>query len=109
MRPVASSGLGLRASTARPAPARLARAWVVRDAAMPLAVLATAMMLGIYLRFMLVARTDFPLNDGGLFYLMTRELMDAGFRLPAFTRTTGPTSRSRTRRSGSTSRGSSPA
>ena len=90
MRPVASSDLAARAPSASPAASaspRLAaaRAWATGDAAVPLGVLAIATVLGFYLRFMLVARADFPLNDGGLFYLMTRELMEAGFRLPAFT------------------------
>jgi hypothetical protein len=51
----------------------------------PPAVVTAAMLAGAYLRFMVVARVDFPLNDGGLFYVMTRELMQAHFRLPAFT------------------------
>ncbi len=44
-----------------------------------------ALLLGLYLRFLLVAGEDFPLNDGGLFYLMTQELRAAGYMLPVFT------------------------
>jgi len=51
----------------------------------PLGLVTAAVLAGAYLRFMVVARVDFPLNDGGLFYVMTRELMQAHFRLPAFT------------------------
>ncbi len=39
----------------------------------------------IYLRMGPVLAADFPLNDGGLFYLMTEELRRAGYSLPAFT------------------------
>ena len=41
--------------------------------------------LGTLVRALVVLRADFPLNDGGLFYLMTEELQRARFRLPAFT------------------------
>lgn len=47
--------------------------------------LAVSVVLGMYLRFDLVMATDFPVNDGGLFYLMTRELQHAHYVLPAFT------------------------
>jgi hypothetical protein len=36
------------------------------------------------LRFVFVARTDFPYNDGGLFYTLVNELVANGFRIPAF-------------------------
>ena len=42
------------------------------------------MLLGTFVRAFRVLRADFPLNDGGLFYLMTVELERSGFRLPAF-------------------------
>lgn len=44
-----------------------------------------AIVLGIVVRARPVLLADFPLNDGGLFYLMTKELQHAHFRLPAFT------------------------
>ncbi len=36
-------------------------------------------------RFSFVYSADFPLNDGGLFYAMVRDLQANGYRLPAFT------------------------
>jgi hypothetical protein len=41
--------------------------------------------LGAYLRIVQVAKLNFPLNDGGLFYSMTKDLIANGFRIPAFT------------------------
>jgi hypothetical protein len=49
------------------------------------AALGVALLLGTILRFSRVLGSDFPLNDGGLFYLMTKELQAAHYRLPAFT------------------------
>lgn len=49
-----------------------------------LAVLA-ALGLGAVVRAVLVLSTDFPLNDGGMFYAMVRDLQQASYRLPAFT------------------------
>lgn len=40
---------------------------------------------GFYVRLIHVLASDFPLNDGGLFYLMTQELQRNGYVLPAFT------------------------
>ena len=50
----------------------------------PLAI-AAAVVLGFSVRASYVLAADFPLNDGGLFYQMTRELQEAGYRLPAVT------------------------
>jgi hypothetical protein len=50
-----------------------------------LAAVAVAVVLGGALRLAPALAADFPLNDGGLFYLMTTELRDAGYSLPAFT------------------------
>ncbi|MBA3521362.1 MAG: hypothetical protein H0T90_02505 [Gemmatimonadales bacterium] len=47
--------------------------------------LAGAIALGVLVRVYHVLSQDFPLNDGGLFYAMARDLQAAGFRLPAFT------------------------
>ena len=49
------------------------------------ATVALAVTLGAALRLAPVLAADFPLNDGGLFYLMTAELREAGYSLPAFT------------------------
>jgi hypothetical protein len=46
---------------------------------------AASIVLGVALRAWPVLAADFPLNDGGLFYLMTEELRAANYRLPAFT------------------------
>jgi hypothetical protein len=47
--------------------------------------LGLAVLLGVLVRSLLVLRTDFPLNDGGLFFRMTEELQRSGYRLPAVT------------------------
>lgn len=44
-----------------------------------------AIAVGCIVRARPVLLADFPLNDGGLFYLMTEELQRAHFHLPAFT------------------------
>jgi hypothetical protein len=40
---------------------------------------------GAFVRAFHVLSFDFPLNDGGLFFSMTRDLQEAGYRLPAVT------------------------
>ena len=47
--------------------------------------LALAVALGIAVRAYHVLSQDFPLNDGGLFFAMVRDLQGAHFYLPAFT------------------------
>jgi hypothetical protein len=44
-----------------------------------------AVVLGIAVRAYHVMSQDFPLNDGGLFYTMVRDLQAAHYHLPAFT------------------------
>jgi hypothetical protein len=44
-----------------------------------------AVSLGIAVRAYHVLTQDFPLNDGGLFYAMVRDLQAAHYHLPAFT------------------------
>lgn len=44
-----------------------------------------ALLLGAGVRLSYVLRPDFPLNDGGLFYVMVQELQRSGFALPAHT------------------------
>ena len=47
--------------------------------------LITALLLGGLIRFMPVALAGFPVNDGGMFYVMVEELLANHFQLPAFT------------------------
>ena len=47
--------------------------------------LAVSILLGGYTRASIVIRANFPLNDGGLFWTMTQDLMQNGFVLPRFT------------------------
>lgn len=71
-----------RAVDARPARGVATRApWLHGDHALAYAAIALALVV----RVVHVLAADFPLNDGGLFYLMTREIQAAGYRLPAFT------------------------
>jgi hypothetical protein len=44
-----------------------------------------ALLLGTAIRLVHTAATDFPLNDGGLFYTMTRDLQANGFLIPQYT------------------------
>lgn len=44
-----------------------------------------ATLLGLVVRLSYVLPFDFPLNDGGLFVVMTRDLIAAGFRIPLVT------------------------
>lgn len=41
--------------------------------------------LGMTVRSMIVFAGDFPLNDGGMFYAMARDLQANGYAMPAFT------------------------
>jgi hypothetical protein len=59
---------------------------LVRRFATPFGIACTlAIVLGCIVRARPVLLADFPLNDGGLFYVMTEELQRAHFRLPEFT------------------------
>jgi hypothetical protein len=42
-------------------------------------------IVGGFIRFQYVARSDFPLNDGGMFYTMTRDLIANHWQIPAAT------------------------
>ncbi|MGI8858048.1 MAG: hypothetical protein ACR2JW_20100 [Thermomicrobiales bacterium] len=44
-----------------------------------------AVVLGVIVRAARTFATDFPLNDGGLFYRMVQDLQRAHYQLPAFT------------------------
>jgi hypothetical protein len=47
--------------------------------------LLAALLIGAVIRGWHVWGVDFPLNDGGLFYAMVRDIQHAHYRLPAFT------------------------
>jgi hypothetical protein len=44
-----------------------------------------AFLVGGFVRLYPAIKTGFPLNDGGLFYQMIRDLQHTGFRLPLLT------------------------
>lgn len=46
--------------------------------------LAIAVLLGVVVRARFIFAADFPLNDGGLFVVMSQAIADAHFRLPSF-------------------------
>jgi len=48
-------------------------------------ILLIALLLGGIVRFLPVAMAGFPVNDGGMFYVMVEELQANHFALPAFT------------------------
>jgi hypothetical protein len=52
---------------------------------LPILALIAASIFGFYFRFFPVLQTDFPLNDGGFFVVMTEELLERDFILPFFT------------------------
>lgn len=56
-----------------------------RDDFVPLLALAAAVLLGLAIRLYYVLPADFPVNDGGLFYAMARDIQDAHYALPAHT------------------------
>ncbi|WP_447983290.1 ArnT family glycosyltransferase [Nitrospira sp. Nam74] len=47
--------------------------------------IAAALLIGFIVRAVHIVSADFPLNDGGLFYVMVQELEHAHYRLPDFT------------------------
>ncbi|MGE3984821.1 MAG: glycosyltransferase family 39 protein [Dehalococcoidia bacterium] len=49
------------------------------------AALVAAIALGFFVRGFHVLSSDFPLNDGGMFYAMARDLQHNAYRLPEFT------------------------
>ncbi len=44
-----------------------------------------AMLIGGYIRLAAVLKSAYPINDGGLFYSMTRDLAANNWKIPAFT------------------------
>ncbi len=57
--------------------------WLQRQGAWLGVLLAT--LLGAFVRLAPVMASDFPLNDGGLFYVLIRDLQAESYTLPAFT------------------------
>jgi hypothetical protein len=55
------------------------------DRVIGLTILGLAILLGFWVRYTAVAGSDFPLNDGGLFYQMVVDLVQNQFRLPVYT------------------------
>ena len=50
-----------------------------------LILLLCAIILGALVRLLYIAGSDFPINDGGLFFTMTRDLQANGFLIPKVT------------------------
>jgi len=48
-------------------------------------IIISAILLGGWIRLNYVLSADFPLNDGGLFYTMARDLIANNFKVPLFT------------------------
>jgi hypothetical protein len=63
----------------------LFRTLVLSGALYSVAWVGIALGAGLYIRLSHTLGADFPLNDGGLFYTMTRELQNANYALPEFT------------------------
>src|SRR5215216_4387537 len=57
------------------------RRWPVEPAVTTLAIL----LLALVVRLPFFLESDFPLNDGGMFFVMAREIASAHFALPATT------------------------
>jgi len=85
-----NAGIGGRQRSTWPA-----RAWSLVSSGEWLVAHATTLLLvagfgaGIGIRAFYAFRSSFPVNDGGLFYDMARDLQDANFGIPAFTRYNG--------------------
>ena len=43
-----------------------------------------AILLGSFVRIFFISHTDYPINDGGLFYRITEEIIHNGFKLPMY-------------------------
>lgn len=48
-------------------------------------ILLVIIFLGAFLRFQFIHKSPFPMNDGGFFYVMIRDLQQNDFKLPRFT------------------------
>jgi hypothetical protein len=49
------------------------------------ALIAAVLAVGVMIRVMTVLASSFPVNDGGMFYAMARDIQASSYRLPAFT------------------------
>jgi len=49
------------------------------------ALLGGALAVGVAIRLLTVMASSFPINDGGMFYAMARDIQASSYRLPAFT------------------------
>jgi hypothetical protein len=47
---------------------------------------ASALLLGSFIRLLVVSQSDFPIGDGGLFFQMVRDLQGNNFQEPLYTR-----------------------
>ena len=56
-----------------------------KEMAVDFFILFLILLSGLLIRLLYLTKTQFPLNDGGLFYQMTNELIANHFRLPRFT------------------------
>lgn len=54
-----------------------------RERALYLGALAVVMLIGASVRVMAIGHSDFPINDGGMFYQAIAQIQAAHFRLPA--------------------------
>lgn len=81
----ATAGETPRSSNSGATPAAWLRALAASEEFWPFAGLAAAVFLGLAIRLFYVVPADFPLNDGGLFYAMARDLREANYALPEFT------------------------
>lgn len=75
---------GARELTSRAEYTRRASAAMLTPQSSYSILLALAILLGIVVRARFVLATDFPLNDGGLFLVMSRAIADAHYSLPSF-------------------------
>lgn len=57
----------------------------ISTAAVELSALVPATLLCLYLRLVHTIAASFPVNDGGLFYIMARDVQNAHYMLPQFT------------------------
>jgi hypothetical protein len=63
-----------------------ARYWLkTRELTAYQAAIVSVLLLGVFVRAFHVLSFDFPVNDGGLFYAMTKDLQEANYLLPANT------------------------
>jgi hypothetical protein len=50
-----------------------------------LLILGWSLFFGAFVRILPALQSSFPLNDGGLFFTMAQDILDAGFKLPLYT------------------------